>query len=97
MVILLIPIFAIVCNTIVKVAKLILDPQSGRNQAKSSPELEKRVMELEHRVTTLQNLVIDSEYQLRRKLQPQQPVGAPPVYSQEHHQTQPNPINTFGG
>jgi hypothetical protein len=96
-IILLIPIIAIICNTVVKLAKLGIEPFANRSNTKNTAELEKRVMELEHRVTTLQNLVIDGEYQVRRKLEHQHMAPTPPSYVAHEIPQQPNPVNTLGG
>jgi hypothetical protein len=63
-----IPIVAILSGTFIKALRIIFGAQENRADRNYTATLEKRIVDLENRVLTLQDIVLSGEQDLRRKL-----------------------------
>jgi hypothetical protein len=89
-----IPIIAILSRTALAMTKMILDARSRPSPSIPVQDYERRMAEMEQRITTLQNLVLDGEYQIRRKIEHQQAAGMPSATAP--HETPPSrAVNTL--
>jgi hypothetical protein len=94
-----IPIVAIVCNSVQKMYQMKLD-RIHKVDATGDAALKKRLVELEQRVLTLQDIIIGGDYDVRRRLEQaitaQNMTPPPPAHDVHTTQTGPTTIPTVG-